>query len=92
MTPGDYFDTSNAGSPSVSAFSDTGPGILALLGNTTTDPGTIDAAISRHGQYLYVQTGANGIVDEFAIGAGGSLISIGSVAIPGGYGEGIVAR
>jgi hypothetical protein len=66
--------------------------LLTGLGNTTTDPGTIDAAISRHGQYLYVETGANGIVDEFAIGASGSLTSIGSVTIPGGYGERIVAR
>jgi 6-phosphogluconolactonase (cycloisomerase 2 family) len=89
---GDYFYTSNAGSASVSAFSDTGPDTLTALGNTTTDPGTIDAAISRQGRYLYVETGANGIVDEFAIGAGGSLTSIGSVAVPGGYGEGIVAR
>ena len=88
---GDYFYTSNAGSASVSAFSDEGPGSLAELGNTTTDPGTIDAAISRDGRDLYVQTGANGIVDEFAIGANGSLTSIGSVTIPGGYGEGIVA-
>jgi hypothetical protein len=89
---GDYFYTSNAGSGSVSGFSDNGLGSLAGLGDTATDPGTIDAAISRHGEYLYVETGANGIVDEFAIGAGGSLTSIGSVTIPGGYGEGIVAR
>jgi hypothetical protein len=87
---GTDFYVSNAGSASVTAFSDTGA--LTDLGNTTTDPGTIDAAISRSGRYLYVETGTNGIVDEFAIGAGGSLSSIGSVAIPGGYGEGIVAR
>jgi 6-phosphogluconolactonase (cycloisomerase 2 family) len=89
---GDYFYVSNAGSASLSAFSDTGPGTLAGLGNTATDPGTIDAAITRHGRYLYAETGMNGIVDEFAIGATGSLTSIGSVMIPGGYGEGIVAR
>jgi hypothetical protein len=39
-----------------------------------------------------VQTGANGIVDEFAVGAGGSLTSLGSVVVPGAAGgEGIVA-
>ena len=87
----DYFYTSNAGSASLSAFSDKGPGTLTPLGNTITDPGTIDAAISLDGQYLYAETGANGIVDELAIGANGSLTSVGSVTIPGGYGEGIAA-
>lgn len=87
---GSYFFVSNAGSNSVTTFNDTGS--LTDLGNTTTDPGTVDAAISGDGQYLYVETGANGIVDEFAIGAGGSLTSLGSVTIPGGYGEGIAAK
>jgi 6-phosphogluconolactonase (cycloisomerase 2 family) len=89
---GRYFYTGNAGSASLTGFSDSGPGTLTNLGNTTTDPGTIDASISRDGQYLYSETGINGIVDEFAIGSDGSLTSIGSVAIPGGYGEGIAAR
>ena len=35
---------------------------------------------------------AAGIVDEFAVGAGGALTGIGSVAVPGGAGgEGIAA-
>jgi len=89
---GDYFYASNAGSASVSTLMATSPGSLTDLGNTTTDPGTIDAAISRHGRHLYVETGTNGIVDEFAIGAGGALTSVGSIAIPGGYGEGIAAQ
>jgi hypothetical protein len=39
-----------------------------------------------------VQTGAAGIVDEFAIGAGGALSRIGSVTVPDAVGgEGIVA-
>jgi hypothetical protein len=39
-----------------------------------------------------VQTGANGIVDEFSINPNGSLTSIGSVTVPGGAGgEGIAA-
>ena len=42
--------------------------------------------------FLYVQTGGNGIVDEFAVGTGGSLTKIGSVTVPGAAGgEGIVA-
>jgi DNA-binding beta-propeller fold protein YncE len=87
------FYASNAGSASVSGFSATLGGQLTLTGQTGTDPGTVDAAASRGGQYLYVQTGGNGIVDEFAVGAGGSLTQIGSVTVPGAVGgEGIVAR
>ena len=43
-------------------------------------------------RYLYVQAGAAGIVDEFAIGSGGALTKVGSVTVPGAVGgEGIVA-
>jgi DNA-binding beta-propeller fold protein YncE len=83
---------SNAGSASVSAFSSSPAGQLTLLGQTGTDPGTVDASASPGGQYLYVQTGGNGIVDEFAVGAGGTLTPLGSVTVPGAVGgEGIVA-
>jgi len=38
-----------------------------------------------------VQTGAAGIVDEYAVGVGGSLAEIGSVTVAGAAGgEGIV--
>ena len=40
-------------------------GSLTALGNTATDAGTVDAAASPDGRFLYVQTGADGIVDEF---------------------------
>jgi hypothetical protein len=44
------------------------------------------------GSTFYVQTGADGIVDAFRIGANGSLAQIGSVTVPGPVGgEGIVA-
>jgi 6-phosphogluconolactonase (cycloisomerase 2 family) len=82
---------SNAGSASVSGYVDH-HGALTAAGNTATDPGTIDAAASSNGRYLYVQTGANGIVDEYRIQRDGSLTAIGSVAVPeGAGGEGIVA-
>ena len=50
-------------------------------------------ALSRiEGRFLYVQTGKAGIVDEFAVGAGGASTAIGLVAVPGGAGgEGIAA-
>jgi WD40 repeat protein len=89
---GRLFYTSNAGSASLSGFQSGFGGTLTLLGDTSTDAGTVDAAVSSDGRFIYVQTGAAGIVDEFAIGAQGALSEIGSVTVPGAAGgEGIVA-
>lgn len=86
------FFVSNAGSASVSSFAEQLDGQIQLVGQTNTDPGTVDAAPSLAGQYLYVQAGGNGSVDEFQVGPGGSLTGIGSVLVPGAAGgEGIVA-
>ncbi|HXZ62803.1 MAG TPA: hypothetical protein VEG62_08675 [Acidimicrobiales bacterium] len=82
----------NAGSNSVSGFTSSPSGSLSLLGATGTDPGPVDASSSAGGQYLYVQAGVNGNVDEFQVGSGGALTPIGSVLVPGAAGgEGIVA-
>ena len=87
-----FYYASNAGSASLSGYSSSWHGQLSFVGQTTTDAGTVDAAASSGGQYLYVQTGGNGIVDEFAVNANGSLSAIGSVTVPGAVGgEGIVA-
>jgi 6-phosphogluconolactonase (cycloisomerase 2 family) len=87
-----FFYASNAGSGTVSSFSEALDGTLTPLALTPTDGGTVDAAASPDGRYLYVQTGAAGIVDEFRVNAGGSLSSIGSVTVPNAVGgEGIVA-
>jgi 6-phosphogluconolactonase (cycloisomerase 2 family) len=86
------FFVSNAGTANVSAYADGSGGQLSLLGQTSTDPGTVDASASPSGRYLYVQTGGNGVVDEFAVGANGTLSALGSVTVPGAAGgEGIVA-
>jgi Lactonase, 7-bladed beta-propeller len=86
------FFASNAGSASISRFQEQPSGELTLAGATGTDPGTVDAAASQDQQFLYVQTGGNGIVDEFHVGPGGSLSALGSVVVPGGAGgEGLVA-
>ncbi len=54
--------------------------------------GTVDATATPDGQYLYVQAGAKGIVDEYHVGQDGSLTEIGSVTVPGAAGaEGIAA-
>ena len=83
---------SNAGSGTVSRFAVDRLGTLTGLGTTATDAGTVDAAASSDGSFLYVQAGAAGIVDAYRIGAGGSLTRVGSVTVPGAVGgEGIVA-
>ena len=87
------FYSSNAASASLTGFQSSDGGTqLTSLGDTPTDGGTVDATVSGDGRFLYVQTGAAGIVDEFAISAGGALSKIGSVTVPGAIGgEGIVA-
>jgi len=87
-----YLFTSNAGSASVSGYLAAPNGTLTLLGATGTDPGTVDAAATANGQFLYVQTGANGIVDEFQVNANGTLTALATVTVAGAAGgEGIVA-
>jgi 6-phosphogluconolactonase (cycloisomerase 2 family) len=89
---GSYFFASNAGSASFSAFQAGPGGTLTALGDTPTDAGTVDASASSDGRFLYVQTGAAGIVDEFALSSHGPS-EIGSVTVPGAIGgEGIVAQ
>jgi 6-phosphogluconolactonase (cycloisomerase 2 family) len=93
VADGHHLYASNAGSGTVSAVGDNGSGALVAEGNTVTDAGTVDAAVTPEGTRLYVQTGATGTVDEFAVTPTGALVAIGSVAVPGAIGgEGIVAR
>jgi 6-phosphogluconolactonase (cycloisomerase 2 family) len=93
VAAGGHFYASNAGSGSLTTFqSSAGGQLLSALGNTPTDGGTVDATVTQGGRFLYVQTGAAGIVDEFAVAAQGALSEIGSVTVPGAVGgEGIVA-
>jgi 6-phosphogluconolactonase (cycloisomerase 2 family) len=89
---GDTFYVSNAGSGTVSHYTVSHSGTLAGGDTTATDAGTVDAAASSDGRYLYVQAGAAGIVDAYRIHHDGSLTATGSVTVPGAAGaEGIVA-
>jgi 6-phosphogluconolactonase (cycloisomerase 2 family) len=89
---GPFLFASNAGSASESGYLSSFGGQLTLFGAAATDPGTVDASAAAGSRFLYVQTGGNGIVDEFAVGAGASLTEIGAVTVPGAVGgEGIVA-
>ena len=87
---GNHLFTTNPGGPSVSTLTLNGAAAPTVTSTTTTDAGTVDPAVSHDGKYLYVETGAAGIVDEFAVGADGSLTPIGSVTVANGAGaEGI---
>ena len=89
---GPFLFASNAGSASESGYTSSPSGQLTLLGTTGTDAGTTDASAAAGGRFLYVRAGAAGIVDEFAVGPGGSLTPVGSVTVPDAAGgEGIVA-
>jgi 6-phosphogluconolactonase (cycloisomerase 2 family) len=89
---GGTFYVSNAGSGTVSRYTVSRSGALAGGDTTATDAGTVDAAASSDGRYLYVQAGAAGIVDAYRINSDGSLTATGSVTVPDATGaEGIVA-
>jgi hypothetical protein len=89
---GNQLYASNAGSGSLSRVRSGVGGTLTLVDTTTTDPGSVDAAVTPNGHYLYVQTGAKGIVDGYRVGADGSLTKVGSTTVPDSVGaEGIVA-
>lgn len=83
---------SNAGSATVTSYRIGRGGTILPLQTVGTDAGTVDAAVSPDGRNLYVQTGAEGKVDEFMINRDGTLVAIGSVTVPqAAGGEGIVA-
>ncbi len=87
---GNHLFTTNPGGPSVSTLTLNGAAAPTVTSTTTTDAGTVDPAISRDGRFLYVETGAAGIIDEFAVHADGSLTQVGSVTVANGAGaEGI---
>lgn len=89
---GSLFFTGNTGANSTSGYESSATGHLTLLGATPTDPGTVDGSATPSGRFVYVQTGGNGIVDEFQVNGNGSLTEIGSVTVAGAAGgEGIVA-
>jgi 6-phosphogluconolactonase (cycloisomerase 2 family) len=88
---GDRVYASNAGSGSLTGFNGDEAGHLTLIGNTHTDAGSVDAAATSDGRFIYVQAGLAGNVDEFSVNADGSLTAIGSVTVADAVGgEGIV--
>jgi hypothetical protein len=77
----DKLHLSNAGSGTVSGMAMANSGALTALGVTPTGAGTIDAALSSDGHFLYVQTGAASHVDEYQNDPDGSLVPVGSLTV-----------
>jgi 6-phosphogluconolactonase (cycloisomerase 2 family) len=92
VSRGDQLFATNPGSASVTTLRTDASGNASIVGNAATDAGTVDPVVSADGHFLYVETGAAGIVDEFRIAADGTLTRIGSVTVPDAVGaEGIAA-
>lgn len=75
---GNFFYASNTGSSTISAFEQK-DGKLEKISDTPTGAAPVDLTVSSDGEFLYVQTGTTGGVDEFAVSSDGSLTKIGSV-------------
>jgi 6-phosphogluconolactonase (cycloisomerase 2 family) len=89
----DHVYASNAGSGDLSGYGVALSGRLTSLGTTATDAGTVDAAVTHDGQFLYVQAGKAGQVDAYHVAPDGSLAPLGSVTVPNAVGgEGIAAE
>lgn len=73
-----YFFGDNAGSGTVSSFTETSGGAPTLVNATaaTAHPGTTDSAVSPDGDFLYVESGGSGTIDVYAIGTSGTLTQI----------------
>jgi DNA-binding beta-propeller fold protein YncE len=89
-----FFFVANAGSADLSGYAINSAGTLSLINGSqvaaSTGGGPIDLAASSGGQYLYVESGGTGAVDEFRVTSDGTLVAIGVVAAAHGL-EGIVA-
>lgn len=73
-----YFYGSNAGSGTISSFSESASGVPALVSATaaTAHAGTTDSVVSPDAKFLYVESGGAGALDAYAIGASGALTQI----------------
>jgi 6-phosphogluconolactonase (cycloisomerase 2 family) len=88
-----YFYGSNAGSGTLSLFTENDADVPTLLSATaaTAHAGTTDSVISPDGDFLYVESGGAGTIDAFAIGASGALTQIETIYNVPTASEGIAA-
>ncbi len=88
-----YFFGDNAGSASVSSFTENGSGAPTLVNAAaaTAHAGTTDSTVSPDGTTLYVESGAAGTIDVYRVGAAGSLTQVETVFNIPTASEGIAA-
>jgi len=88
-----FFFGDNAGSATVSSFTENGTGapILVNANAGTTHAGTTDSSVSPDGNFLYVQSGGAGTLDVFSIGSTGTLTPVETVFNMPVASEGIAA-
>lgn len=89
-----YFFGDNAGSATVSSFSE-GVGNTPVLVNPVAGAahaGTTDSTVSPDGDFLYVESGGAGTIDVFAVGSTGTLTPVQTLFGLPVASEGIVAN
>jgi hypothetical protein len=83
---------SNAGNDTLSEVADAPGQALSLTGSAPAGAGTVDAAATPNGRFVYAQGGAAGTLTAFKVDADETLTSVGSYTVPGAVGgEGVVA-
>jgi 6-phosphogluconolactonase (cycloisomerase 2 family) len=79
-----FLYVANAGSATITGYRVDPAGRLALLDpsgvSAHTDAGPIDLAATADGRFLYQHAAGAGAIDEFRVGADGSLTPIGTVS------------
>jgi len=88
-----YYFGDNAGSGTISSFSENGAGAPTLVNATaaTAHAGTTDSVVSPDHKTLYVQSGGAGTIDVYKISTSGSLTQIETVYNTPVASEGIAA-
>jgi 6-phosphogluconolactonase (cycloisomerase 2 family) len=94
-----YVYVANAGSASITGYTEDAGGALALHDasgvTATTGAGPVDIAATPDGQFLYQEANGAGEIDEFHVNGDGSLSSLGTVAglgvVNGAGAEGLAA-
>ena len=93
---GKYAYTANTGSGTISSYTISGDGSLALLSATAATLASggipVDMALTDDSQFLYARDAGNGSVAGFGVAADGSLTPLASVpGVPSGA-QGVAAR
>jgi len=78
-----FIYVANAGSNTITGYSENGRGQLALLNSSgvtaTTDAGPVDLAATLNGRFIYQLATGAGAIDEFKVNDDGSLTRIGAI-------------